>query len=145
TAVGVSAPGLASPDGRCIAHLPGKLAGVQGLDWSAALDGSPRTVVLNDAHSALVGEAWVGAARGRQDVILLTLGTGVGGAVLAQGRLLRGAIGRAGHLGHMSLNPEGPRSIVGMPGAVEVMVGECTIGVRTQGRFHSTADLLAAH
>jgi glucokinase len=144
-AVGVSAPGLAAPDGRCIAHLPGKLAGVQGLDWSTVLHGGQRSFVLNDAHAALLGEAWIGAAHGRNEVVLLTLGTGVGGAVMTQGRLLRGVIGRAGHLGHMSLDIDGPRSIVGMPGAVEVMVGDCTIRDRSQGRFHSTAELLAAH
>jgi glucokinase len=143
--VGVSAPGLAAADGRCIAHLPGKLAGVEGLDWSTALRGGRRATVLNDAHAALLGEAWIGAARGYREVVMLTLGTGVGGAVMSEGRLLRGAIGRAGHLGHMSLDVNGPRSIVGMPGAVEMMVGDCTIRDRTGGRFTSTADLIAAH
>jgi glucokinase len=144
-AIGVSAPGLAAADGRGIVHLPGKLAGVEGLDWSTALRGGRRVTVLNDAHAALLGEAWIGAARGHREVVLLTLGTGVGGAIMSDGRLLRGAIGRAGHLGHMSLNVDGPPSIVGMPGAVEVMVGDCTIRDRTSGRFTSTADLIAAH
>jgi glucokinase len=145
SAVGVCAPGLASKDGRSIAHLPGKLAGVEGLDWTRALGCGARVPVLNDAHAALLGEAWIGAARQHRDVVLLTLGTGVGGAVLSEGRLLRGAIGRAGHLGHMSLDREGPRSIVGMPGAVEVMVGDYTIRERTNGKFSSTADLITAH
>jgi glucokinase len=144
-AVGVCAPGLASRDGRCIAHLPGKLAGMEGIDWTEALRREAPVPVLNDAHAALLGEAWIGAARERRHVVLLTLGTGVGGAVMSDGRLLRGAIGRAGHLGHMSLEIDGPPSIVGMPGAVEVKVGEGTIRERTAGRFTSTAALLAAH
>lgn len=144
-AVGVCAPGLAAVDGRSIAHLPGKLYGLAGLDWTNALERRPLVPVLNDAHAALLGEAWIGAARGRQHVVMLTLGTGVGGAVISDGRLLRGAIGRAGHLGHMSLNPDGAVSITGMPGAIEVMIGDCTVAARTRGRFTRTADLVAAH
>ncbi|MBM3854594.1 MAG: ROK family protein, partial [Verrucomicrobia bacterium] len=135
----------AAPDARCIAHLPGKLAGLAGLDWTAALGQSHLVPVLNDAQAALLGEAWIGAARGRRHVVLLTLGTGVGGAVICDGHLLRGAIGRAGHIGHLSLDPDGPRSIVGMPGALETMIGDCTIAARTGGRFATTAALVAAH
>ena len=76
---------------------------------------------------------------------MLTLGTGVGGAVIVDGRLLRGAIGRAGHIGHMCLDPKGPVSITGMPGAIEVMIGDCTVADRTGGRFTNTAELVAAH
>ncbi len=144
-AVGVCAPGLAAADERCIAHLPGKLAGLAGLDWTTALGRTALVPVLNDAHAALLGEVWAGAARGRRHVVMLTLGTGVGGAVLCDGHLLRGAIGRAGHLGHMSLQVDGPVSIVGTPGAVEMMIGDCSVAARSGGRFTRTADLVAAH
>lgn len=143
--VGLCAPGLAAADARSIAHLPGKLAGLVGVDWTTALSQPALVPVLNDAHAALLGEAWVGAARGRRHVVLLTLGTGVGGAVLSDGRLLRGAIGRAGHIGHLSLDPDGEPSIVGMPGAIETMIGDCTIATRSGGRFLHTAALVAAH
>jgi glucokinase len=143
--IGVCAPGLVSSDGRSIAHLPGKLAGLQGIDWTNALGHAAIVPVLNDAHAALTGEAWIGAARDRRHVVMLTLGTGIGGAVIADGRLLRGAIGRAGHIGHMSLDPEGPVSITGMPGAIEVMFGDCTVAERTNGKFSSTAALVDAH
>lgn len=144
-AVGVCAPGIAAPDGRRIAHLPGKLHGLTSIDWTDALGEARHVPVLNDAHAALLGEVWTGAARGRRHVVMLTLGTGIGGAVLADGRLLRGAIGRAGHIGHLSLDPEGPVSITGMPGAIEVMFGDYTVAARTGGRFHDTAALVAAH
>lgn len=143
--LGVCAPGLAAADGRSIAHLPGKLAGLAGLDWTHALARPTPVPVINDAHSAILGEAWVGAARARRHVVMLTLGTGVGGAVISDGRLLRGAIGRAGHIGHLSLDPEGPASITGMPGALEVMFGDCTVATRTGGRFTTTTALVAAH
>jgi glucokinase len=144
-AVGVCAPGLAAADGRSIAHLPNKLAGLVGLDWTSALNRTKTVPVLNDAHAALLGEAWIGAARDQPHVVMLTLGTGVGGAVICDGRLLRGAIGRAGHIGHLSLNPEGEPSIAGMPGAIETLIGDCTVPARTNGRFTTTAALVAAY
>jgi glucokinase len=144
-AVGVCAPGLAAIDGRSIAHLPGKLAGIAGVDWTRALGRSAAVPVLNDAHAALLGEAWTGAARDRRHVVMLTLGTGIGGAVLCDGRLLRGAVGRAGHIGHLSLDPDGPVSIVGMPGAIEMLFGDCSVLARSSGRFVDTTALVAAH
>src|SRR5579862_3399407 len=93
--IGLSAPGLPASDGRRIAWMQGRMEAVQGLDWTTYL-GMARTIpVLNDAQAALRGEAWIGAARGCRNVILLTLGTGVGGAVMVDGHLLRGHIGRA--------------------------------------------------
>ena len=136
-AVGVAAPGIAAPDGRSIWWMQGRLGEVQGLDWAAFLD-RPRVPVLNDAQAALLGEAWLGAAAGARNVILLTLGTGVGGAAMVDGRLLKGHLGRAGHLGHVSLDPGGPPDIVGTPGSLEDAVGNCTVGSRTGGRFEST-------
>src|SRR5579862_3061619 len=89
-AVGLAAPGLAAHDGRSIAWMQGRMASVQGLDWTQALGREQVVPVVNDAHAALLGEAWIGAAEGCRDVILLTLGTGVGGGALVDGRLLRG-------------------------------------------------------
>lgn len=143
--VGLAAPGLAAPDGRSILWMQGRLDLVQGLDWTRCLDW-PRTIpVLNDAHAALLGEAWCGAARRYRDVMMLTLGTGVGGGVLVDGRLLQGHIGRAGHLGHISLNPFGAPDIVGTPGSLEDAVGDCTIAQRARRRFDSTTALVEAH
>jgi glucokinase len=99
---------------------------------------------LNDAQAALLGEVWRGAARGARNAILLTLGTGVGGAALVDGRLLRGHIGRAGHLGHVSLDPGGSPDVARTPGSLENAIGGCTLKDRTRGRFVSTRDLVAA-
>jgi glucokinase len=143
--IGVAAPGLAAADGRSIASIPGRLAGLQGLDWASALDAAVPVRVLNDGHAALLGECWRGAAAGCRDVVLLTLGTGVGGAILSDGRLLTGATGKAGHFGHMTLDPDGPPSIAGMPGSLEGAIGNCTIEARSHGRFHDTRSLVEAH
>jgi len=143
--LGLAAPGLAAADGRSIAHLPGRLHGLEGLDWTNFLAFSTAIPVLNDAHAALLGEVWRGAAKGFQNVIMLTLGTGVGGAACVDGRLLRGHIGRAGHLGHSCLDPNGPVDITRMPGSLEMAIGNCTIGERSSGRFQTTHDLVKAH
>ena len=143
--LGFSAPGLAARDRRSIAHLPGRLHGLEGLDWTGFLDRGALVPISNDAQASLLGEAWLGAARGLHDAILLTLGTGVGGAILADGKLLRGHIGRAGHFGHACLDVDSPhKSIVGTPGALECAIGNYNIRERTGGRFTTTHELIAA-
>ena len=107
---------------------------------------SPRPVpVLNDAHAALLGEVWKGAARGATNAILLTLGTGVGGAAMVDGRLLRGHLGRAGHLGHVSVDFEGAPDSVKTPGSIEGEIGNKNIVERSGGRFRTTLELVDAH
>jgi len=140
--VGLSAPGLAAADNRSIAFMPGRLQGLEKLNWSQFL--TLNTLVSNDAHAALAGEAWIGAAAGRRHAFMLTLGTGVGGAILSDGRVLSGAIGRAGHLGHISLNIDGESDIVGTPGSLEDYIGDHNLAVRSAGRFNSTRDLIAS-
>ena len=142
--VGLAAPGMAAPDGRSIAFLPGRLQGLEGLDWTECLERETQVPVLNDAQAALMGEAWQGAAKGLRNVILLTLGTGVGGAIIADGQLLRGHIGRAGHLGHLCLDPNGKPGITGIPGSLEDAIGECTLAERTNGLYKSTLELVTA-
>jgi glucokinase len=59
--------------------------------------------------------------------------------------LLKGAIGRAGHLGHVSIKENQMRSIFGMPGSLEAAIGNYTVNSRTAGRFNSTRELVQAH
>jgi glucokinase len=145
TSVGLSAPGLAAQDGLSIAYMPGRLHGLEGLNWTQFLNAPSAVPVLNDAHAALLGETWLGSASGCTNVVMLTLGTGVGGAAMVDGRLLRGHIGRAGHLGHICLDPHGPVDITRIPGSLEWMIGNCSIQERSNGRFTSTHELIAAH
>ncbi len=142
--IGLSAPGLAAKDARSIGVMPGRLLGLERLDWTDFL-ASPRPIpILNDAHAALLGEVWRGAARGLRDVMLFTLGTGVGGAAMVDGHLLRGAIGRAGHLGHVTVDWNGPRDDFNTPGSLEHFMGNKFIRERTKGRFATTHELVAA-
>lgn len=143
--VALSAPGLASSNGRSIAYMPGRLEGLEGLDWTDYLEAPHEVPVLNDAHAALLGERWIGAAMGLRNVVMLTLGTGVGGAAIVDGQLLRGQIGRAGHLGHICLDPDGPPGITRIPGSLEYMIGNYSVHERSAGLFNSTHDLVVAH
>src|SRR5260370_16522202 len=142
--VGVAAPGLPARDESSIAFMPGRLPGLEGLNWREWLELDFPVKVFNDAQAALLGEVWLGAAQGASNVALLTLGTGVGGAAMVDGRVLRGHLGRAGHLGHVSLNPEGAPDIVNTPGSLEDAIGEHNLPFRSDGRFSSTRELVAA-
>jgi len=142
--VGVAAPGLVSANRRHIAFMPGRLTGLEGLDWKKWLGLDTPVTVLNDAQAALLGEVWLGAAKRARAAVLLTLGTGVGGAAMVDGRILHGHLGRAGHLGHISLNPEGAPDVARTPGSLEDAIGECTLAERSGGQFSTTRELVAA-
>lgn len=140
--VGLSAPGLAHPKGRHIDWMPGRMLGLEKFDWPAFLDRDAQ--VINDAQAALLGEVWTGSARGCQDVFMITLGTGVGGAVLSGGRLLRGFTGRGGHLGHISIDAHAPKDIFNTPGSLESFLGNKTLHDRCGGHYENTHVLVAA-
>ncbi len=142
--VGLATPGIIAADSRSVAWCPGKLAGIEGFDWSRALERRQPVPLLNDAHAALLGEHWIGAAKPFRHAILLTLGTGVGGAILTEGRLLRGAHGRAGILGFVSLDLFGPKSCFLVPSPLEHWIGDHTVSERTNGQFASTKELVRA-
>ena len=140
--IGVAAPGIADPAGRSIWWMQGRLAEVQGVDWPKLLERP--APVLNDAQAALLGEVFHGGGEAADDrnIVMLTLGTGVGGAAMVDGQLLRGRLGRAGHFGHICLDPKGAADLVNMPGSLEDAIGDCTIRRRSDGRFNSTLELV---
>lgn len=144
TPLGIAAPGLPDRDGLTIASMPERLKGLEGLNWQQWLGLKSPVPVLNDARAALLGESWFGAAKGLSNVILLTLGTGVGGAAMVDGRILHGHLGRAGHLGHTSLDPNGSKDVVNTPGSLEGAVGDYTLPQRSGEKFKSTHELVAA-
>lgn len=104
--IGVSATGQIDSIHGVVAGTCGNLPGWTGSPIRAALHDafSLPVTVANDANCMLLGEAWVGAAKGYTDVIGITLGTGVGGGILTGGKLLSGARGLAGEIGHFRLH-----------------------------------------
>lgn len=141
--VGLSAPGLPNETNECIASLPNRLDGLEYFHWGNYLN--EKVYVLNDAHAALMAEARFGAAKGLRNVVLLTLGTGVGGGILINGELYQGLYQKAGHLGHLTVDAtDWSQSILGMPGSIEESIGNYSIEKRSQGAFKSTYELLQA-
>lgn len=118
--VGVGLPGPMDAEARvarvCI-NLPGWLD-VPLADWLESRL-NRQVTLANDGNCALVGEAWQGAARGFRDVVLLTLGTGVGGGVMLGGQLFTGHNGAAAEPGLIGVNPEGPICNSGNHGSLE--------------------------
>ena len=118
--VGVGHPGPSDRHGRLARiaiNLPGWVD-VPLADWLEPLL-DRRVTCANDANCALVGERWHGAARGARDVLLLTLGTGVGGAVLLDGELFTGRGGAAAEPGLIGIQPDGPPCNSGNRGSLE--------------------------
>jgi glucokinase len=131
-AIGVGTPGPADAAGR-IARVAINLAGWQNVplaDWLEEKIGKP-TILANDANCAGLGEYWLGAGRPFRDLIMLTLGTGVGGAVILKGELFVGSQGTAGELGLITLNPNGPDCNSGNRGSLEQYVSVQSIRRRT--------------
>lgn len=144
TAIGLCGPGLADAENTCIAFMPGRLPGLENFCWSDFA--KDRIFVLNDAHSALTAEAAFGAAKGLKHAILLTLGTGVGGGILIDGKLYQGLSQMAGHLGHSTIESNSHSlDVTNMPGSIEDAIGNLTVEQRSHGRFSTTFQLIDAY
>jgi len=89
------------------------------------------TAVDNDAKALALGEGWVGAAKGVRDHLALVVSTGVGGGIVLDGRLLDGADGNAGHLGHVIVVPDGRRCACGAHGCLEAEASGTAIAAIT--------------
>ena len=142
-AVGISAPGLPNNENTTIAFMPGRLEGLENFVWKDYLQ-SP-VYVLNDGVAALVAEAKTGAAKNSTNAIMITLGTGVGGALLINKQPYQGSFNKAGHIGHMVIDSGGDADVTNMPGSLEECIGNCTVEKRSNGKFTSTHELLNAY
>jgi len=143
TVVGISAPGITNEANTAIAYMPSRLIGIENFIWSDYL--SEPVYVLNDAVSAMMAEARLGVAKQYRNVILLTLGTGVGGAILIDGKPYQGAFHKAGHLGHITVDHEGDLDVTGIPGSLEDAIGNHSLHKRSLGKFSFTHELLEAY
>ncbi len=141
--VGISAPGLPNKNNTAIGFMPGRLEGLENFIWSDYIGCS--AFVLNDGVAALVAEAKTGAAKNSTNAIMVTLGTGVGGALLIHGKAFQGSFNKAGHIGHTVVDSTNDCDVTGMPGSLEDCMGNCSIEKRTNGKFSSTHELLIAY
>jgi glucokinase len=121
-AIGVGAPGPLDPD-RGVVLNPPNMAGWVDVPLAAMLGdrlGVP-AFVDNDANAAALGEHWVGAGIGVDDLVYLTVSSGIGSGLIFGGRLYHGASGQAGEIGHTVIDPDGPRCACGRRGCLEAI------------------------
>jgi glucokinase len=104
----------------------------------ASATGLP-TFVDNDAKALALGEGWKGAAQGVTDYLGMVVSTGVGGGIVLDGRLLGGASGNAGHIGHVIVVPDGRTCVCGARGCLEAEASGTALAART-GRPAAAAD-----
>jgi glucokinase len=118
--IGLGCKGVIDSATTEVKRLPGDLHFLEGRTLHDVVDAGDLPVCAdNDARTALIAEVLWGAARGRRNVVLLTLGTGVGGAAMVDGVIVRGASGAACHLGHVTMDLRGGLCICGNYGCLE--------------------------
>ena len=140
--IGVSAAGFISSDRQTILATP-NIAGWNGVNLDKELTQilSKRIVLENDANAAAWGEFKFGAGRGRNDLMLLTLGTGVGGGLILDGSLFRGAFGIGAELGHMRLVPDGHLCGCGVRGCLEQYASGSALMRHTREAISASPDI----
>ncbi len=129
--VGVGAPGPISHTRGVIFSAP-NLPGwkdVHVRDRMSDLTGF-KTTLENDANAAAFGEFLAGAGRDMRDMVMFTLGTGVGGGIVIDGRLIRGAFDNAGELGHTIVEPNGRACPCGQRGCLERYASAAAVAIR---------------
>ncbi|MEK6719507.1 MAG: ROK family protein [Chloroflexota bacterium] len=130
TAVGISTPGPVDPWSGRVVDPPNLGPGFRDIDLAPRLEagiGLP-AVLDRDTQAAALAEATVGAAAGTRDFVYVTVSTGVGGAVMIDGRLLRGPDGTAGELGHLLIDLDGPPCGCGAQGHLEAFASGTGMG-----------------
>ena len=122
SAISIAVPGTVNVAEGLVITAP-NLKALDDFQLGAALTSElgQRVILENDANAAAIGEWWRGAGRGFQTLICVTLGTGVGGGIILEGKLWRGADGSAGEIGHIGVEPDaGIVCGCGSPGCLEV-------------------------
>jgi glucokinase len=138
-ALGVGCGGPMSRDGELVSPLNIRAWREFPLRARLAAHTGLPTWVDNDAKALALGEGWVGAARGRRNYLAMVVSTGVGGGIVIDGRLLDGAAGNAGHIGHVIVEPAGRTCPCGARGCLEAEASGTAIRCIT-GRPAGEAD-----
>ena len=118
--VGVGSPGIIKRDKGVVVTSP-NFPGWSNVPLKSLIEEAVHLPVFldNDANAAAFGEKWRGAGRKVNSLICLTMGTGIGGGIILDGNLWHGAHGMGGEIGHMTIDPDGPRCSCGNYGCLE--------------------------
>lgn len=120
--IGMGSPGTVDRE-------KGTVIGAYNLNWKSSQSVKSQIesetgiafAIDNDANVAALGERWKGAGENEDDMVFLTLGTGVGGGIVAEGNLLHGTVGAAGEVGHITVEPDGYLCTCGKKGCLETV------------------------
>ena len=141
TAIGIGAPAPADiPHGILTAPVNNPLWRDIPIRDLLANEFNTETFFDNDANAGVLAEWLFGAAVGSKNVIYLTLSTGIGGGIIANGKLVRGTSFFAGELGHTCLDPNGPACSCGMRGCYEAFCGGVAVAKRVQAELASQPE-----
>jgi glucokinase len=126
--VGIGVPGIIDKRTGMLRESP-NLPGWDDYPVRDTIERKLQTPIFleNDANAAALGESWLGAAKGMDDMCMITLGTGVGGGIVIRGRVWHGMTGMAGELGHITIDPGGPRCNCGNHGCLEVFASATAV------------------
>lgn len=140
--IGISAAGFISNDRKTILATP-NIAGWNGVDLEKEIRSriDLHVVIENDANSAAWGEARHGAGRGEEHMVMLTIGTGVGGGFVVNGDLYRGGFGIAAEFGHMRVVPDGHLCGCGARGCLEQYASGTALMRHTRESIAATPDI----
>ena len=140
--IGVGSPGAINWERTTVSHPP-NLPGWDTINLQEALRarlGSLDVVVENDANVAGLGSAHYGAGSAFDSFLMVTLGTGVGGAIIYRNQIFRGSTGGAGEIGHMTIDYEGPYANSGVGGAIEGYLGQSFLSEHARDRLVNYPD-----
>ncbi len=139
-AIGIGSPGNISPDMRCVlaaGNLPFENTPI--CDYVESQLGLP-VFLENDGNAALIGEKVAGEGKNYQDIIMLTIGTGIGGGIMIGGKVYHGHNNKAGELGHFVINCEGPDCSCGLNGCFEKYASTSALVKQAASAIRATHD-----
>ena len=140
--IGVGSPGAINWERTTVSHPP-NLPGWTTVNLQETLRarlGPLDVVVENDANAAGLGSAYYGAGTAFDSFLMVTLGTGVGGAIIYRNQIFRGSTGGAGEIGHMTIDYEGPYANTGVGGAIEGYLGQSFLSDHARDRLVNYPD-----
>jgi len=135
-AIGVGAAGISNPEAGILFSSP-NLPGLRNVLLRDIMQErlGKKTFLINDADAAALGEFYFGAGRGVRNFIYITLGTGIGGGILIDGKIYTGAIGAAGEVGHMTIDDNGPICNCGNKGCWETLASGTALAKEARRRI----------
>ena len=119
--IGVSATGQVDVNTGTVVGTGGNIKNYEGAQIKKEIEAkyNVKTTVINDANAAVLGELFLGKGRGYKNIVMITVGTGIGGGIVVNGEILNGYLGIGGELGHFSINNKGIKCSCGNNGCYE--------------------------